>query len=239
MQFTGRQVSICSNLIAFLLMPKSEKIRSRPIKHLFLKPEYMRHYLQQTFVLSLLLIANSSVAADYDKGFNAYSEGDFATALAEWQPLAEQGDANGQFGLGLLYANGWGVDLNDDEALKWYGLAAGQGHGEAAYSLGVMNANGWGVPQSDDEAFKWYSMAADRGFTTAQIGLGKMYAIGYGAPLDIVQAHMWYNVAAMLDDYNAEFERDELARMMSAEDIAKAEELATAWLAKFKAAQEQ
>ena len=199
----------------------------------------MRHYLRQTFVLFLLLIVNSSIAADFDKGFNAYSEGDYATALAEWQSLAEQGDANGQFGLGLLYANGWGVDLNDDEALKWYGLAAGQGHAEAAYNLGVMNANGWGVPQSDDEAFKWYSMAADRGFTTAQTNLGKMYAIGFGAPLDTVQAHMWYGVAAMLDDFNAKYERDELARTMSAEDIAKAEELANAWMANFKAAQEQ
>ena len=42
----------------------------------------------------------------------------------------------------------------------------------------------------------------------------------------------------MLDDYNAEFERDELARMMSAEDIATAEELANAWIANFKSSQE-
>jgi len=195
----------------------------------------MRTDLRQAFALALLLIANSGFAADYQKGFDAYSEGDYATALGEWQPLAEQGDANGQFGLGLLYANGWGVDLNDDEALKWYGSAAEQGHAEAAYNLGVMCANGWGVPQSDDEAFKWYSMAADRGFTTAQISLGKMYAIGFGAPLDQVQAHKWFDIAAKLDDYNAEFERDELARMMSAEDIAKAEELAGTWLASFQA----
>ena len=202
------------------------------------KPEFMHHRRLQVFVLFLLLISSSDIAADYEKGFNAYSEGDYATALAEWRPLAEQGDANGQFGLGLLYANGWGVDLNDDEALKWYGLAAGQGHGEAAYNLGVMNANGWGVPQSDEGAFKWYSQAAESGFTTAQISLGKMYAIGFGAPQDNVQAHMWYNVASMLDDYNAEFERDEVARTMSAEDIAKAEELANAWMANFKSTTE-
>jgi hypothetical protein len=194
----------------------------------------MHQHRRQVLLLSLLLVLSGEGAADYDKGFRAYSEGDYATALAEWQPLAEQGDAKGQFGLGLLYANGWGVDLNDDEALKWYTLAAEQGHGEAAYNLGVMNANGWGVPQSDEEAFKWYSMAAERGFTTAQISLGKMYAIGFGAPLDPVQAHMWYNVASMLDDYNGEFERDEIARTMSAEDIAKAEALAKAWLANFK-----
>lgn len=202
------------------------------------EPEFMHRYRPQGFVLSLLLIAGSVVAADYETGFNAYSEGDYATALSVWKPLAEAGDKNGQFGLGLLYANGWGVDLNDDEALKWYGLAAGQGHGEAAYNLGVMNANGWGVPQSDDGAFKWYSQAAASGFTIAQISLGKMYAIGFGAPLDPVEAHKWYNIAAMLDDYNAEFERDEVARLMSAEDIAKAEELATAWMANFKSAAE-
>ncbi len=199
----------------------------------------MRHYLLQTLALLLLLFTSNCFTADYAKGFDAYSEGDYATALTEWQPLAEQGDRDGQFGLGLLYANGWGVELNDDEALKWYRFAVEQGHAEAAYNLAVMCANGWGVPQSDDEAFKWYSIAAEGGFTTAQISLGKMYAIGFGAPQDNVQAHKWYNIAAMLDDYNAEFERDEMARMMSPEDVAEAEELAAKWLANFEAVQQQ
>ena len=198
----------------------------------------MRYLRQKICVPILLLICNSTIAADYQKGFDAYSEGDYATALAEWRPLAEEGNAGGQFGLGLLYSNGWGVDLNDDEALKWYGLAAGQGHGEAAYNLGVMNANGWGVPQSDDEAFRWYSIAADSGFTAAQVSLGKMYAIGFGAPLDTIQAHMWYSIAAKLDDLNAQYERDELARMMSEEDIATAVDRANAWIANFNSEQE-
>jgi len=196
----------------------------------------MHHHRRQTFVLVLLSIAASAVDADYEKGFDAYSEGNYATALAEWQPLAEQGDAKGQFGLGLLYANGWGVDLDDDQAMKWYGLAAEQNHGEAAYNLGVMCANGWGVPQNDEEAFRWYSLAAENGFTTAQTSLGKMYAIGFGAPQDSVKALMWYSVAAMFDDINAEFERDEMARMMSAEDIASAEELAKIWVGNFESA---
>jgi TPR repeat protein len=213
----------------FVAMKKSETLRVRPT--------HMRTYLPQVLVLFLLFVANSSHTADYAKGFAAYSEGDYATALAEWQPLAEEGDPNGQFGLGLLYANGWGVDLNDEEALKWYGLAADQGHAEAAYNLGVMCANGWGVPQSDEEAFKWYSLAAERGFTAAQISLGKMYAVGFGAPQDNVRAHMWYNVAAMLDDFNAEYDRDELARQMSDEEVAKAEELANTWIAEFRARQ--
>lgn len=178
---------------------------------------------------------STGLAADYTKGFAAYSEGDYETALAEWQPLAEQGSPDGEFGLGLLYANGWGVDLNDEQALKWYRLAADQGHAEAAYNLGVMYSNGWGVPQSDDDAFHWYSIAAERGFTAAQVSLAKMYAVGFGAPQDYVQAYKWYNIATMLDDQDAEFERDELATQMSPEQLAKAEQLAKNWVSKFKA----
>ncbi|MFQ6006453.1 MAG: tetratricopeptide repeat protein [Woeseia sp.] len=195
--------------------------------------------MPQNLILTFLFIATSGLGADYDKGFEAYSVGDYATALSEWQRLAEQGEPNGQFGMGLLYANGWGVDLNDDEALRWYTLASDQGHAEAAYNIAVMNANGWGVPQSDAEAFKWYSIAAERGFTAAQTSLGKMYAVGFGVPQDNVQAHMWYNIAAMLDDFNAEYDRDELARMMSPEEIAQAEDLAKAWLENYRAAHAQ
>ena len=35
-----------------------------------------------------------SESADYQKGLTAYQSGDYATALREWTPLAEQGNAN-------------------------------------------------------------------------------------------------------------------------------------------------
>ena len=38
--------------------------------------------------------------ADYLDGVDAYNRGDYATALDEWRPLAEQGDAPAQRGLG-------------------------------------------------------------------------------------------------------------------------------------------
>jgi hypothetical protein len=51
-----------------------------------------------------------------DDGLAAYGRGDYATALQEWLPLAEQGDAVAQYNLGVMYANGWGVPENDAEA---------------------------------------------------------------------------------------------------------------------------
>jgi hypothetical protein len=40
-------------------------------------------------VFSMLLSSGVVVAADYDKGWNAYESGDYKTALSEWTPLAE------------------------------------------------------------------------------------------------------------------------------------------------------
>ena len=44
----------------------------------------------------LLGSAGMSWSADFRKGFAAYLSGDFATALREWIPLAEQGDDRAQ-----------------------------------------------------------------------------------------------------------------------------------------------
>ncbi len=133
--------------------------------------------IRQTIIFAVLPLAFSSIGwgADFQEGQEAYNSGDYQTAITEWQPLAEEGQAAGQFGMGLLYANGFGVSMDDDQALKWYRLAADQDHANAQCNLAVMHANGWGVPQSDDEALKWYSLAAEQGIADAQISVAKMY----------------------------------------------------------------
>ena len=50
-----------------------------------------------------------SASADYRKGWDAYKSGDYATALREWKPLAEQGYADAQYNLGRMYEFGKGV----------------------------------------------------------------------------------------------------------------------------------
>ncbi len=193
------------------------------------------HICPTTFLAVLPLILSSiSWSADAAKGQEAYDLGDYETALTQWQPLAEEGRADSQFGMGLLYANGFGVPLDDDQALKWYRLAADQGHTQAQCNLAVMHANGWGVPQSDDEAFKWYSLAAEQGVAEAQISIGQMYWGGFGAAQDNVQAHMWFTIASELGDYDAAFKRDDIAASMSAEEISEADRLASVWIESYR-----
>ena len=95
-----------------------------------------------------------SESADYQKGLDAANSGDFATALREWKPLAEQGHAVAQYNLGLMYRYGDGVSQNNKTATKWFRVAAEQGYADAQYSLGLTYRYGEGVPRDDTTAVK-------------------------------------------------------------------------------------
>jgi len=134
--------------------------------------------------------------ADIQKGLDAYQRGDFATALRELEPLAKQGDAKAQYGLGFMYSQGQGVPKDYKKAAKWYKLSAEQGYADAQNSLGVMYQNGSGVSQDYKTAVKWYRLAADQGVAQAQSNLGNMYDQGQGVPQDYAEAARWYRLAA-------------------------------------------
>ena len=74
------------------------------------------------------LIASAAPAQDFDAGKEAYKRGDYAAALSEWRPLAEQGNAQAQHQLGYMYLRGRGVARDDIQAHMWWSLAASQGY---------------------------------------------------------------------------------------------------------------
>jgi len=65
--------------------------------------------------------------AKVDAGYAAYDRGDYATALREFRPLAEQGVTPAQVLMGIMYAYGKGVRQDETEAVKWLRQAAEQG----------------------------------------------------------------------------------------------------------------
>ncbi|MGC2046999.1 MAG: tetratricopeptide repeat protein [Gallionella sp.] len=106
-------------------------------------------------------------AASYQEGINAYAQGNFAVALKKLQPLAEHGNANAQFNLGLMYREGKGVPQDVKEATAWLSKAAEQGHVEAQENLGLSYAKGLGVERDWVQADKWFSIAAASGKESA------------------------------------------------------------------------
>ena len=107
--------------------------------------------------------------ADYQAGMDARNRGDFAKALREWRPLAEQGDARAQYYLGLLYEKGDGVPQDYEKAREWYEKSAAQGEANAQFYLGLMSAFGRGGPLDLAQAHMWYSLAAGNGHVGATV----------------------------------------------------------------------
>jgi len=181
-------------------------------------------------ILSLLLLAffmaSPVFSADFKKGLAAAQRGDFAIALREWTPLAEQGVAKAQTLLGMMYDKGRGVLQDDKIAVKWYRKAAKQGMAMAQFNLGVMYNKGRGVPQDHKIAVKWYRKAAEQGNALAQSNLGAMYAQEKGVIKNMIYAYMWGNLGASNGNENGGKLQDLAAKKMTPADISKAQDLA-------------
>jgi len=188
----------------------------------------MSFRLTSILVLSVFCLAVPAWA-DFQAGMNAHDREDYATALQEWQPLAEQGDALAQYQLGMLYHKGRGVPQDDVQARKWYGKAAAQGQAKAQFSLGTLYFNGEGGPKDYQQALRWLRLAADQGMALAQTKLAIMYDYGEGVPKDKVQAYKWLTLSAKNGDKYAPLLLSSLDKEMTPAQVAKAKKLASEW----------
>jgi len=143
----------------------------------------MRRFSLIIFAL-YIVSAHASLAADFQKGMQAYRQKDYGTALIEWRALADQGDANARHNLGVMYASGQGVVKDQKIAVKWFTLAARQGLAKAQLSLGLRYASGIGVALDEKTAAKWLTQAAKNGHVWAQVNLGVMHTRGQGVAKD-------------------------------------------------------
>lgn len=189
----------------------------------------MRRFSRVLLATVLMLFATVAMSGDVKKGWKAYNSLDYAAALAEWQEPADAGDVMAAFGMGMLYSNGFGVDMNDDLALKYYGIAAEAGHADAQFNLAVMHQNGWGVPQDEVAANKWFALAADQGNVEAQMALGRYYAMDFSDTYDPVQAYKWFTLAQRLGNIDATEKSEFIASRMTPEQLAAGKAQVDAW----------
>ncbi len=193
-----------------------------------MRPPHLRRIL--ILALLLCLAAGARAEAGFKEGVAAYKRGAYAAAFKEFQPLAEQGNADAQFNLGVMYRTGRGVAQDDKEAAGWYRKSAEQGFARAQFSLGLMYYGGQGVPQDDKEAAKWYRKAAEQGLAAAQFSLGLMYYKGQGVIKDFVSAHQWLNIASVNGHEKVGVLRDLIAKTMTPEQVEEATSRARAWM---------
>ena len=111
----------------------------------------------------IFIISPSIIFLIFVLPFSGFSKKNPQLHFNEGKLTAIEGDADAQFELAGLYAEGDGVKQDLTEAVKWYQKAAEQGHDGAQYKLGLSYQNGKGVPQSDTDAYIWLNISAENG----------------------------------------------------------------------------
>lgn len=126
----------------------------------------LRKTLLSTLLLSFAIAGNVSAETPkekFDSAVQYYKQQNYQTAFSIFKELAEQGDALPQFSLGLMYAEGQGVNQDYHQAVKWYQKAAEQGDAKAQVNLGVMYVKGHGFRQDKSKAKYYLGLACDNG----------------------------------------------------------------------------
>ncbi len=142
--------------------------------------------------LAVSTLVASPALADVKAGVDAWSRGDYPTAIKEWRQLAVSGDADAQFNMGQAYKLGRGVPVDLKQAEDWYRRAALQGHVQAEDNYGlVMFQNG-----NREQALPWIEKSAGRGDPRAQYILGTALFNGDMIAKDWVRAYAYMTRAS-------------------------------------------
>lgn len=142
--------------------------------------------------LAAMLGVAAPALADVKAGVDAWQQGDYAKAIAEWRPLAQSGDPDAQFNLGQAYKLGRGVQPNLTTAIDWYRKATAQGHLRAEDNLGLLL-----FQQGDrNAAIPYLQRASMRGEPRAQYIVGTTLFNGDMIGKDWVRAYALMTRAA-------------------------------------------
>ena len=183
----------------------------------------------------LFLGCSVARAADFAQGLDALDRGDYGTALREFRPLAERGNARAEYRLGTMLAKGRGVPQDYKQAVQWLNKAAMQGDAHAQNDLGVLYDLGRGVAADPKVAAQSFRKAAEQGIGAAQLNLASLYQQGRGVAMDPVEAFAWANAASELGEYGAQKLLDSVEKKMTPTQVEHAQRRAQQYQEKYVA----
>lgn len=175
--------------------------------------------------------AQNNLGLAYENGLGVTK--DEQRALDWYLRAASTGFAEAQANLGLLYMKGRAVPKDERQAADWFRKAAEQGLASAQTHLGAMYSRGaGGLLQDDVAAAQLFESAARKGDGYAQFNVGLAYRDGRGVKEDVVVAYAWLNLvttAANSPRPDGSAERDQLAQLLTKEQVSEGQRLARDW----------
>lgn len=153
---------------------------------------------------------------------------DFVKARDCYRKAGEYGLAAAQSALGLLYADGLGVEKNYRLAAACFNKAAEQEDAEALHNLALLYLKGEGVRRNIQKAMLFFERAARLGVMASRTWLGLLHAQGDTGKVDLVEASKWFIAAGA--DPAAQKNLAQAVSMMKRPEIAQAKRLTKEWL---------
>jgi TPR repeat protein len=152
--------------------------------------------MNRLLVTLLAACLAGSAYAGQKEAEQAMEKKDYAGAIKEWTVMANGGNAEAQFKLGVMIGAGIGVKSDENVAVGWYSKAANQNHAEAAYVMSIAYEKGQGVKKDMAASMQWLKKAAELGSPRGQNALGDCYFDGVSVDKNHSTAVYLYRKAA-------------------------------------------
>lgn len=123
-------------------------------------------------------IRKTGLLGRYQKGLGHLQFQQYEKAHRIWLGLAENGHAQAQFDLGIMFHNGLGLEKDEEMALYWFEKAASQNHADAENYLGAIHKTGRGVAQDIGKAQMYFKRAMEHGNEDARSNYSELLAHG-------------------------------------------------------------
>ena len=130
-------------------------------------------------------------------GLHFYVKKSYQDAFHWLSKAAEQGSADAEYFIAMMYDNGEGLEKSPEEAVRWYLKSSEHGQRAAQATIGKKYLGGVDVPEDDDLARKWLSLSFEQGCVGAMHDMGDIYFFGYGVDVYYEKAFGYYFKSAV------------------------------------------
>lgn len=158
-------------------------------------------------------------ADDFDVALRAYEDESYIVSLEAFKVLGAKGDKRAQTYVGTIYAEGLGVEEDNDTAFRWFELAAIQKYAEAQYGLGMLHLSGQIDEANTETALQWLRLAARQNHRESQALLGAAHYLGEGADQSFEEALYWLSLASDQEEPHAQKMLGDMYRLGNGVDL--------------------
>ncbi len=152
--------------------------------------------------LFLIFFVSSTTFAQsaYEQAEKAYIAEDYSKAFELFEPLANAGNDDAQYYMGIMYHFGDGVRQSYEKAYEWYLKSAEAGDLDSQYRVATLYEDGDGIREDKNKAFNWFLKSAQQGHKTSQFKVAFYSDDGSIIDQDYEQAAYWYQKAGEQGD---------------------------------------